>query len=52
MPQRSRLLCLLLTFIDCQNDFAYNILVNPSGDQVLCSDTNLTPDDTNMLSTW
>ncbi|KAF2655214.1 hypothetical protein K491DRAFT_434841 [Lophiostoma macrostomum CBS 122681] len=35
----------------CQNDFAYNILVDPNGDQTLCSNTNLQPDDTNMLST-
>ncbi|KAF2178349.1 hypothetical protein K469DRAFT_742163 [Zopfia rhizophila CBS 207.26] len=30
---------------------AYNILVDPKGDQTLCSDTQLTPDDTDRLST-
>ncbi|KAH7135741.1 hypothetical protein B0J11DRAFT_168855 [Dendryphion nanum] len=38
-------------FDNCQDDFAYNILIDPKGDQVLCSDTPLRPDDTNQLST-
>lgn len=37
---------------DCQNDVAYNILVDPAGDQTLCSNTQLQPDDTDQLSTW
>jgi len=36
----------------CQNDTAYNLLIDPNGDQTLCSDTNLQPDDTDQLSTW
>ncbi|KAF2001989.1 hypothetical protein P154DRAFT_463582, partial [Amniculicola lignicola CBS 123094] len=39
------------TFVSCNPDFAYNVFVDPAGDQLLCSDTNLTPDDTNQLST-
>ncbi|KAF2103703.1 hypothetical protein NA57DRAFT_18329, partial [Rhizodiscina lignyota] len=35
----------------CNNDTASNIFVDPNGDQVLCSDTSLTPDDTNQMST-
>ncbi|ORY12816.1 hypothetical protein BCR34DRAFT_563053 [Clohesyomyces aquaticus] len=38
-------------FEGCQNDTAYNILVDPEGDQTECSDTNLLPSDTNQLST-
>ncbi|KAF2786928.1 hypothetical protein K505DRAFT_199486, partial [Melanomma pulvis-pyrius CBS 109.77] len=38
-------------FLYCQNDIAYNILIDPNGDQTLCSNTNLQPDDTNQLST-
>ncbi|KAF2471864.1 uncharacterized protein BDR25DRAFT_303248 [Lindgomyces ingoldianus] len=38
-------------FGGCQADTAYNILVDPTGEQTECSETNLTPDDTNMLST-
>ncbi|KAF2020698.1 hypothetical protein BU24DRAFT_445873 [Aaosphaeria arxii CBS 175.79] len=38
-------------FLDCQDDTAYNVLVDPNGDQYLCTDTQLRPDNTNMLST-
>ncbi|PSN60895.1 hypothetical protein BS50DRAFT_639589 [Corynespora cassiicola Philippines] len=38
-------------FDNCSDDVAYNILVDPNGDQTLCSDTRLEPDDTNQLST-
>jgi len=38
-------------FEGCQNDTANNIFVDPTGDQVLCSDTNLQPDDTDQLAT-
>lgn len=37
-------------FEGCQNDQANNILVDPNGDEYLCSDTPLQPDDTNELS--
>ncbi|KAK7183594.1 hypothetical protein DPSP01_010429 [Paraphaeosphaeria sporulosa] len=44
-----------LTFVEqfegCNQDVAYNIIVDPQGDQNLCTDTNLAPDDTDMLST-
>lgn len=39
-------------FQGCQNGVANNILVDPNGDETLCSDTNLEPDLTNQLSTW
>jgi hypothetical protein len=39
------------TFEGCQNDVANNILVDPSGDQYLCSDTPLQPKDTYQMST-
>lgn len=39
------------TFEKCQNDVANNILVDPAGDQYLCSDTPLQPDDTYQMST-
>jgi hypothetical protein len=39
------------TFEGCQNDVANNILVDPSGDQYLCSDTPLLPSDTYQMST-
>jgi len=38
-------------FEGCQNDEANNILVDPNGDEYLCTDTDLQPDDTNELST-
>ncbi|KAF2449302.1 hypothetical protein P171DRAFT_469387 [Karstenula rhodostoma CBS 690.94] len=38
-------------FEGCNADVAYNIIVDPEGTQNLCTDTSLTPDDTNMLST-
>ncbi|KAF2706996.1 hypothetical protein K504DRAFT_384493 [Pleomassaria siparia CBS 279.74] len=41
----------LISLVCCQNDTAANIFISPSGDQTLCSDTNLQPDDTNQLST-
>ena len=39
-------------FQGCQSDVANNILVDPNGDETLCSNTNLTPDLTDQLSTW
>ena len=39
------------TFEGCQNDVANNILVDPSGDQLQCSDTPLQPADTYQMST-
>jgi len=39
------------TFEGCQSDVANNILVDPSGEQYLCSDTPLQPDDTYQMST-
>ena len=39
------------TFEGCQDDVANNILVDPSGDQYLCSDTPLLPSDTYQMST-
>ncbi|GAB7340216.1 hypothetical protein MBLNU457_6682t1 [Dothideomycetes sp. NU457] len=38
-------------FEGCQPDIAQNLLVDPNGDEYQCSDTNLTPDDTNQMST-
>ncbi|OCL00380.1 uncharacterized protein K441DRAFT_533440 [Cenococcum geophilum 1.58] len=38
-------------FEGCNNDTANNVLVDPTGEQYLCTDTNLTPDDTNQMST-
>ncbi|KAL1591750.1 hypothetical protein SLS60_011749 [Paraconiothyrium brasiliense] len=38
-------------FEGCNSDVAYNIIVDPKGTQSLCTETNLTPDYTNMLST-
>ncbi|KAF1809693.1 hypothetical protein P152DRAFT_157102 [Eremomyces bilateralis CBS 781.70] len=38
-------------FSGCNDDFSYNILADPNGDQVLCSDTPLIPDNTNQMST-
>ncbi|CZT24828.1 uncharacterized protein RCC_10556 [Ramularia collo-cygni] len=35
----------------CEADVATNILVDPVGDEYLCSDTPLQPDDTNQMST-
>jgi len=40
------------TFEGCQADVANNILVDPSGNQYLCTNTNLTPSDTKEMSTW
>lgn len=39
------------TFEGCQKDYANNILVDPNGDEHMCSDTALTPDDTYQMST-
>jgi hypothetical protein len=36
----------------CDADVATNVLVDPNGDQYLCSDTPLQPADTDQLSTW
>ncbi|KAF2812432.1 uncharacterized protein BDZ99DRAFT_383484 [Mytilinidion resinicola] len=38
-------------FEGCDNDTATNVFVDPNGDQYLCTDTNLQPDDTDELST-
>ncbi|KAK5005864.1 hypothetical protein LTR28_007188, partial [Elasticomyces elasticus] len=38
-------------FEGCAVDVANNVLVDPNGNQYQCSDTNLTPDDTDQLST-
>ncbi|KAF1952505.1 hypothetical protein CC80DRAFT_381895, partial [Byssothecium circinans] len=38
-------------FDGCNPDVAFNVFVDSNGDQVLCSDTQLTPDDTNQVST-
>jgi hypothetical protein len=40
------------TFDGCQADTAQNVLVDPTGNQYLCSDTTLTPSDTPEMSTW
>ncbi|KAF2224886.1 hypothetical protein BDZ85DRAFT_194816 [Elsinoe ampelina] len=37
--------------IRCQPDLAQNLLVDPEGNEVLCTDTSLTPDDINQIST-
>ncbi|KAF2739762.1 hypothetical protein EJ04DRAFT_559663 [Polyplosphaeria fusca] len=37
-------------FDGCNNDFAYNVLVDPDNNQILCSNTYLTPPNTNQLS--
>ncbi|KAF2137676.1 uncharacterized protein K452DRAFT_301847 [Aplosporella prunicola CBS 121167] len=38
-------------FEGCQKDISNNLLVDPSGDQIQCSDTPLQPDDTDQMST-
>ncbi|KAF1991808.1 hypothetical protein K402DRAFT_416340 [Aulographum hederae CBS 113979] len=38
-------------FQGCSNDVALNLFVDPNGEQMQCSDTNLQPDDTNQLAT-
>ncbi|KAL5404539.1 hypothetical protein PMIN06_006252 [Paraphaeosphaeria minitans] len=38
-------------FEGCNQDVAYNIIVDPQGDQNLCTETSLTPDNTDRLST-
>ncbi|KAI9714342.1 MAG: hypothetical protein M1820_000303 [Bogoriella megaspora] len=38
-------------FEGCEDDSAQNIFVDPNGDEHQCTDTPLTPDDTNQLST-
>ncbi|OCK73552.1 hypothetical protein K432DRAFT_312580 [Lepidopterella palustris CBS 459.81] len=38
-------------FEGCQNDTANNVLVDPNGNQYLCTNTNLQPDDTDEMST-
>ncbi|KAJ4295298.1 hypothetical protein N0V90_007309 [Kalmusia sp. IMI 367209] len=38
-------------FEDCNPDVAYNVIVDPTGNQNLCTETSLTPDDVDMLST-
>jgi hypothetical protein len=40
------------TFEGCQPDVVNNILVDPLGNQYLCSNTNLTPSDIPEMSTW
>ncbi|KAF2493425.1 hypothetical protein BU16DRAFT_465305 [Lophium mytilinum] len=41
----------LTTCEGCDNDTATNVFVDPNGDQYLCTDTALQPDDTDELST-
>lgn len=36
----------------CQNGIANNLLVDPNGDEYICSNTPLQPDDAPELSTW
>ncbi|PNS20951.1 hypothetical protein CAC42_2882 [Sphaceloma murrayae] len=38
-------------FEGCQAGLAQNLLVDPAGDELLCTDTSLTPDNVNQLST-
>ncbi|KAF4552670.1 Hypothetical protein D9617_9g024590 [Elsinoe fawcettii] len=38
-------------FDGCQPDLAQNLLVDPEGNEVLCTDTSLTPDNVDQLST-
>ena len=38
--------------VGCLNDVANNILVDPTGNELQCSNTNLQPNDTPELSTW
>jgi hypothetical protein len=40
------------TSIGCDTDVANNIFVDPTGEQYLCSETNLRPDDADALSNW
>lgn len=42
----------LIQATGCDDDFAYNLFVDPDGNQVICSNTDLQPDNTNELSTW
>jgi len=42
---------IILTATDCNRDESYNILVDPAGNQELCTNTELTPDDVPRLST-
>ncbi|KAF2460475.1 hypothetical protein BDY21DRAFT_384088 [Lineolata rhizophorae] len=37
-------------FDHCQDDVATNILVDPNGDEYVCTDTPLQPDDTDQMS--
>ncbi|KAG8627277.1 hypothetical protein KVT40_004760 [Elsinoe batatas] len=37
--------------LGCQPDLAQNLLVDPEGNELLCTDTSLTPDDVNQIST-
>lgn len=39
------------TFEGCQDDLANNIIVDPNGDQYMCSDTPLQPSDAYQMST-
>ncbi|KAF2874550.1 hypothetical protein BDV95DRAFT_617019 [Massariosphaeria phaeospora] len=38
-------------FDGCNDDVAFNLLIDPNGNQTLCSNTKLKPDDTDMMST-
>ncbi|KAL2350175.1 hypothetical protein BJ546DRAFT_1069477 [Cryomyces antarcticus] len=38
-------------FEGCQTDVANNILVDPNGDELQCTNTNLTPNDVDQMST-
>ena len=50
---KARLLFVLTTLNEagCQDDVANNILVDPNGDEYQCTDTDLTPPDSDQLST-
>ena len=39
-------------FEGCQPSICQNLLVDPNGNEYECSNTELTPADTNQLSTW
>lgn len=42
----------LTSSIGCNPDICQNLLVDPSGNEYVCSNTSLTPDDSYQQSTW
>ncbi len=44
--------CTHVLGVGCLKDVANNILVDPNGDELQCSNTDLQPDDTPEISTW